>query len=258
MIAYPEPIEKTRKRKRGGDSDFEYKNVVIAQAAPRRSGKSYWNVQYLENYIDEFDFVYIMCPSAEFNEDYDRFEKKKNVYFIYEVSSAAINKIFTEQCDCMRLVKKLNKLRQEKILNNTRPKQYRCPNTLVLLDDVVDSNVISFRSSVDKIAERGRHINLTCIISSQRMSAISRSIRINADYFMIFEPHSYTEIEKFLEEFVPIRYRSEFKNEICEIFKQDEYAFILMNFIKKYRDRRISVSNTDDFFEDKYQVIKFD
>ncbi len=61
--------------------------------------------------------------------------------------------LFRRQAKTMRKVRAIERGEiesDEKVL---------CPDTLLILDDCVDSGVVSFRGSVDKIAERGRHVS---------------------------------------------------------------------------------------------------
>jgi hypothetical protein len=129
-----------------------------------------------------------------------------------------------------------------------------CPETLVILDDCIDSNLFSFRGTVDKIAERGRHINLSGVVSSQRISAISRSIRINSDIFLIFCPYQARELEQFVEQFVFRDQRKAIYETMREIFDVP-YRFLFVDNLEKNMRKKLKTSIAQDFIKDKYRTL---
>jgi hypothetical protein len=130
-----------------------------------------------------------------------------------------------------------------------------CPRTLLILDDCIDSGVMNFRGTVDRFAERGRHINISTIISSQRISAVSRSIRLNSDYFIIFSPYSISEMEQYLEQFVPRDRRKETRIHLLEVF-ETPYQFILLDNAEKNPSKKLKVSNADWFVKGQFELLK--
>lgn len=246
-----EPIEASNPIKKRKDDGFKFANrSVFTLAAPRRSGKSYFIREYLKKYEHLYDQIFIMCLSLEFNGDYDDYTGEKYTK-IADVTGKTIDDLFTTQEEAMRETNKLNeKFEYEKL----KRKKFRCPETLMILDDAVDSGVLKFEGSVDRVAERGRHIGLTLIIAAQRITSISRGIRINSDYFFIFKPYSISEVERFLQEFVSYKERSSFKEQLKSYFEK-EYQFILVDNVCKFADR-LKLSNTHDLMKNKYELIK--
>lgn len=227
-------------------------HFVMCLAAPRRSGKSWYIVNYIKQNKDKFDHIRIFSPSLDVNEDYDELKDYKNLQLINEVSEASINDVFKE---CYWSKKETKKKNSETGLAMNNKRKYRAPHVLVILDDIVDSNVVHFGGSADKYAERGRHVNITVIISVQRITAISRSIRLNSDYFVIFDPLAITEVERFLDEFIPHRHRKTFRDEVIPLAFSEEYRFILVDATSKRE--RYKLSNTDDLLKGKYELIVF-
>lgn len=127
--------------------------------------------------------------------------------------------------------------------------ELECPNTLLVLDDCVDSGVIQFKGAVDKIAERGRHIRLSTIISSQRLSAISRSVRLNSDYFIMFSPYSVSELEQFLEQFVSKKDVKELRVKISAVFEKP-FWFIVLDNAEKDVTKKLKKSNANKFLKE--------
>jgi hypothetical protein len=205
-------------------------------AAPRKSGKSYLVKEMLKNgLLDHFDHVVIMCPTLEFNKDYADFRKNKKVSLIHNVTERAVNELFTRQAACQRRVLR-------------RDDGEKCPKTLLILDDCIDSNVIRFGGVVEKFAERGRHIGLSGLVCTQRLSAASRSIRLNSDYILIFSPYSVSEMDQFLEQFVGRDERKTVRAATRRVFKKP-YQFIVLDNADKNISTKLKTSNAEDFIK---------
>jgi hypothetical protein len=197
--------------------------------------------------LDPYEHVIIMCPTLDYNNDYLEFEKNKKITFLPEVQGIEINELFDKQSKCMKKVR--HRERYEKDL----PK-LKCPRTLLLLDDCIDSGVLNFRGTVDKIAERGRHINLSLIISSQRISAVSRSIRLNSDYFIIFSPYSISEMEQYLEQFVSRDQRKEVRQRLLDVFEVP-YKFVMLDNTVKNPALKLKTSTAERFIADQIELL---
>ena len=228
-------------------------NFVMSICAPRKSGKSYLIGEMLSNgLIDAFDNVVIMSPTIKFGDDYERFESNEKVTLISCFDADDINTLFEDHERCMTEVREIAK--EIKSKKRKREEAITCPRTLLILDDCIDSGVMSFHGVVDKIAERGRHVEISLIASSQRQSAISRSVRLNSDYFLIFSPYSVGEMEKFLEEFVSKSFRSDLRDKALKIFEQ-EYQFIVLDNSEKDISKKMKFSNAHDFINNKLNSV---
>lgn len=235
---------------------FPFKeNCVMTITGPRGSGKSYLTAHLLEKpeFIKKFDLVVIMSPSLDVNEDYhtvflEKLKERKILYYIVQVTSEKIEDVFDDMYKNMKEVRALKRRRIKDVQRS------RCPSLLLVLDDIIDSNVVNFGGSVDKIAERGRHVNITAIICSQRISAVSRSIRINSDYFFIFPPHNQSEVERFLEEFVSRAHKREVWDACDTIFSQ-EHHFIMIDNSSKYNEK-IKHGTTQDLLNNSLQSLQ--
>lgn len=223
----------------------------MSMAAPRKSGKSWLLAEALKaQWVDRFDYIFIISPSLEVNGDYDEFRKYDHVYLISNVTQNIIDSIFER----MRVVKQECVQRERDIELGYQEDPLTCPETLVILDDCIDSNLFSFRGTVDKIAERGRHINLSGIVSSQRISAISRSIRINSDIFLIFCPYQARELEQFVEQFVFRDQRKAIYETMREIFDVP-YRFLFVDNLEKNMRKKLKTSIAQDFIKNKYKTL---
>ncbi len=93
------------------------------------------------------------------------------------------------------------------------------------------------------------------IVSSQRLSAISRSIRLNSDYFVTFSPYSVSELEQFLTQFCSKANWQELRLKIAEIYTKP-FEFILLDNSEKDVTKKLSHTNADDFIKGKRTTIE--
>jgi hypothetical protein len=217
-------------------------------AAPRKSGKSFFISKLLSSPLEStYDKIIILCPSIDFNQDYDRFRKNDKFKLLSEPNRDVIDGTF----------ERLSELKNEEIEKKRLGIKLteRAPRVLIIFDDCIDSGLFNFRGGVDKIAERGRHVNLSCIISSQRISAVSRSIRINSDMFIIFVPYAAREMEQFIEQFVFKDFRKTMVTKLLEVFSKP-YQFILLDNQEKNILSKLKTSNADDFMKNKIKIIE--
>lgn len=239
-------------------------HFVMVLSAPRKSGKSHLVKNMLKSgLLDKYDHVVIMCPTLEFNDDYEHLRNHEKVKLIHSVSASVVRELIDRQESCMRDVQAIKRgLKQPfKItldiedVTEEAEIEVECPSTLLILDDCIDSGVIRFGGVVDRLAERGRHFKMSTIICAQRHSAISRSIRLNADYYIIFSPYSIAEMEKYLEEFVSRDVRRNLRNTLNKIF-EIPYHFVLLDNSERNPKKRLKVSNADDFIEGRIEPIE--
>ena len=213
---------------------------VMSIAAPRGSGKSFL-VRHLLNddnfYRGVWDpsYIWIMCPSLEFNDDYadlgipfeDEIHKVSDVNKMID----EVNTLFDRMADCVK-----------------EHKQKNTPQVLLILDDILDSPLLNFKGVVDKISCRGRHVHISVILCSQRISGISRTVRLNSDMFLIFAPSNYSEAEQWLLQFVAKKNKKKMEALMEEIFDTPFNFIVLNNQKRRIKDRlRIRFSEIINF-----------
>jgi hypothetical protein len=134
----------------------------------------------------------------------------------------------------------------------------RTPHVLIIFDDVADNAIIQFHSIVDTLAVRGRHMNISVIVASQRLRSISPVIRINTDHCFLFAPYSFAEIQKFVEEFVAKQRRPMLFKKLEDIYNE-KHSFLLLdnseylqkNKLKQVKDGKLTVINLDETMKPK-------
>jgi hypothetical protein len=205
-------------------------HFFLSVIGPRRSGKSVLIKKLLkENLKNRFkkNNVIIICPTMEFNNDYDDFKEAQKFSII---DNTLVSELIDEQS---RLIKTYGK--------------GRTPSVLLILDDCADSNLMSFRGIMDTIAIKGRHMKISCILTSQRLSAVSRTIRLNSDYMIIYSPYNISEVQQFLNEYCMKEYQKNLSNIMIDVFREP-YQFIFINNLEKDQTKKI-LKNFDNVLE---------
>lgn len=220
-------------------------------SAPRNSGKSFLlSTMMRAGCFDHFDYIFILCPSLDFNDDYWEFHTDKRVTFISEPCREVVEEIFQQQVKVKRML--VARRRHQDPTQHSTP--LFMPKTLVIMDDCIDSGILNFRGSVDKIAERGRHLDISSCFCVQRSSALSRSIRLNTNYFIIFAPYAVAEMEKFLAEFVSKDKQARARSLFATVFEKP-FQFIVLDNNEKGVYQRIKESNAYDFISGRWDIL---
>ena len=219
--------------------DFEFKPpFTMVVGAPTDSGKSYLLIMLLRRiFVDMFDTIYILSGSIHLNTDFDEFENVNNVILISHPTTQDLDNIIDEQELC----------KQETLLKNKQAgrTKFRCPRILVYLDDILDSGVARFTGAADTIAARGRHMEISMVVSTQRIKGISVVLRDQSKYIFIFELLQ-GEIEKFMNEFVPRSQRKPLVSYMTKVFRK-YWQFLMIDTRRK--GNKIFDSNADDIVE---------
>lgn len=127
-------------------------------------------------------------------------------------------------------------------------------NILIIMDDVVDSGVLTFHTAIDTLAMRGRHANVSVICNSQRIAPVSVNVRDNSDLLILFCPFSVQEFESAIDKFIPKAYRKKIRAKLEEIFDVD-YEFLIIDNTKKSIYEKMGQSNADAFIKNEIKYF---
>lgn len=244
-------------------------SFVFTIAAPRGSGKSHLVKESLKaGLLKKFDKIHIMSPSLSFNDDYEEFFNDKRVYLHMTPSQDDIRKIVEEQAHLVRddvmkrrsktfetgkLYRKAENINSDVFKEIKKPK--KPPRILIILDDCIDSGIVDFKGVTDLLAERGRHLLISLIGITQRLSAMSRSIRINSTYISLFRPFSISEIEQFLEQFISKYNRKHLFSVVNSIFSEKYVFLIVDNKGNTPLNERFKIGTADDFITNNMKIV---
>ena len=102
------------------------------------------------------------------------------------------------------------------------------PTTLIVLDDIISSDFKkTTTNSINSIATRFRHYELSIMIFTQSFKAVSNMIRSNATDIMIFRQQSSTELEKVREEYEDLAPTNFMK--YYDIAHSERYSFLYID-----------------------------
>ena len=203
---------------------------IFSLIGPRGSGKSTLVKRFLnEQFIYKFQYIAILSPSLHLNTDFDFMEDYSNVYLFHNNFKSVINEI-------------INTMENYKTKDKSSKIQ-----TLIILDDcLTENNVLRFKG-LELLATRGRHMNISIVVTSQILKCISNKIRENSDYILSFGSNSYSELEKFLGENFSKLDLKNIRLKLKEIFSQ-KYNFIFIDNHQQLDDK---------MFEGFHNHIKF-
>lgn len=205
-------------------NDFKFMTgFVMVLVGARRSGKSTLIKELLNGpFKKRFkpENIFIICQSLEFNDDFKEYSLARK---FHDADPSIIQAIIDEQTF---------------VIKNYGKK--RTPEILLILDDTADSNLMNFNGVCDMIAVRGRHILISIVCTTQRLSAVSRTIRLNADYLIFFSPYNLSELEQFIEQYVLKQDRREIMKKISETF-EEPYQFIFVDNSEKSQKKKLKI-----------------
>jgi hypothetical protein len=147
---------------------LEILNRCLCLCAKRNSGKSVLLKYIVQANKHLFDSIFVICPSESINKFYSDIVPKTHIFEEYS-------------CEWVEaLMKKMTEI------NSKKPKD-QATKVLLILDDICsDANLHSGKdaSSLKKIFTRGRHMNITLLMTQQYIYHIPPICRSNCDYFL--------------------------------------------------------------------------
>jgi hypothetical protein len=109
-------------------------------------------------------------------------------------------------------------------------------HVLIICEDLADEGSFNNSKLLQRIAFRGRHALVSIIVSSQKLSSISRGVRINSTYIAAFRP-SGSEEEWYYNEFIPKRLVKQAQVVFNKVW-DEPYQFLLIDRLTKDPNRR--------------------
>ena len=165
-------------------------------------GKTHYLLDFLEkNYKGYFDYIFLICPTFIRNKTYQDWKYKDD------------EKLFTIPCDHDQVEDFLKYI----------SKTFAGTNSLIILDDCACGQTVKNRTSeLVRLAFSGRHDNLSTIVITQKITAISQSFRENIAMLVTFDTPSSKVWQTIMDEFLDVS--KEELNEIVSQLKRNKYA----------------------------------
>ena len=214
---------------------------------PSKSGKTLALISMiLEQYRGCFERIYFFSPSINVDDGWRPVKKyieeemkvptdREQVYF-EEWDEAALRQIIRQQ----RRVTETSKQMQMK----------RLYQILIVVDDFADNPNLHKRtgdSALDTLFVRGRHFQISTVVSTQKLRLISNAVRVNAQFFCVWRLRNELELDSLLEELTALLPKRELEA-MYEEAVREPYSFLYI-YLLNPRDQMFHIR-----FERLFQV----
>lgn len=232
--------------------DYPFTALLVG---PTMSGKTYLAKKLIDHEFEKnFDFIYILSKTLRFNPQWDKYARNPKFKFYPKPSNDLLTEILEKQQSCQERARIENA--QRTASGNSQGVVSVCPSVLLVLDDILDSDAVNFAGVCDTIAGDGRQCQLSLLILTQRMSKISRTIRLQARYIFVFKVIS-SEILRFAKEYMAYKSTREIERTMRRVF-QRQYAFLLaVNSGSMAYLMSLGHSEANEFVQKKFVTVLF-
>ena len=186
--------------------DFSILNKTISLVAKRNSGKSVLLKYLVEQEIENFKKIFVICPT-KFNGFYDDWIESNCIFENYDEEWVE------------KLISKMSNLNKNKT-NDT------ADHILLILDDCCSDTKFHASKSIKKLFSRGRHSFISIIITCQMLHHIPPLCRNNSDFLLVGQLNNQN-IDLLCDEFRTGLEKKEFK----AMYKRltTDYSFLIIN-----------------------------
>ena len=139
-------------------------NKTTAIVAKRNSGKSVM-LKWMVSTCKKFDKIYCICPTEVVNHFYKDFVPDNCIFEIW-------NESWVEA-----LIAKMSSVNSGKMVDERK-------NVLLILDDCCSDTNFHSSNALKKLYARGRHINISIIITVQYLNTLPPICRSNSDWLI--------------------------------------------------------------------------
>jgi len=143
--------------------NFTIVDKTIGLIAKRCSGKSVLLKHLVEAEKHKFNKIFVICPTERINRFYKDITDDECIFDNY-------NEIWMN-----KLIDKMTEINANKSAKERK-------HILLILDDCVSDHNFHQSPTIKKLFLRGRHINISLLITTQYIYLISPSMRNNLDY----------------------------------------------------------------------------
>ena len=144
-------------------NNFTIVDKCIGLIAKRNSGKSVLLKHLVNSEKHKFHKIFVLCPTEKINRFYSDIVSDDCIFDNYD--EKWMNKLIEKMTE----------------INANKPTKER-KNILLILDDCVSDHNFHQSPTIKKLFLRGRHINISLLITTQYIYLISPSMRNNLDY----------------------------------------------------------------------------
>ena len=208
-----------------------FRSIVLG---PSGSGKTILlQNMILDIYKNCFSRIYIFSPSIDVDSTW--IPVKEYIEKEMKVQNTKEDPIYFDHYDPESLHKIIDT--QHKVIEYMKKqKQKTLYSILVLVDDFADDPSFSRHSKIlHALYTRGRHNSISTITATQKFTAISPIIRVNATELFIYRLRNNRDLETFIEEVSAITDKKTLL-EIYNLATHDPYSFLFVNLRAKKKN----------------------
>ena len=144
-------------------NNFTIVDKCIGLIAKRNSGKSVLLKHLVNSEKHKFHKIFVLCPTEKINRFYSDIVNDDCIFDNYDEKWME------------KLIEKMTDINANKSKNERK-------HILLILDDCVSDHNFHQSPTIKKLFLRGRHINISLLITTQYIYLISPSMRNNLDY----------------------------------------------------------------------------
>jgi hypothetical protein len=208
-----------------------FRSIVLG---PSGSGKTILlQNMILDIYRDCFSRIYIFSPSIEVDSTW--LPVKHYIEHDMKVPNTKEEPIYFDHYDPENLHKIIDT--QHKVIDYMKKQKHKkLYSILVIVDDFADDPSFSRHSKIlHALYTRGRHNSISTITATQKFTAISPIIRVNATELYIYRLRNYRDLETFIEEVSAVVDKKTLL-EIYNLATTEPYSVLFVNLRAKDRN----------------------
>lgn len=220
------------------------RSIIIG---PSGSGKSLLLQNLITNgYAGLFERIYIFSPSIDIDSTW---QPVKN-YIKNNIKLAKDEQVYFNSYNVADLENIINK--QYKVVEYLKSNNYEfAMQILIIIDDFADNPKLTHDSNIlNSLYTRGRHLNISILISSQGFKKISPLIRKNITHLMLFRIRNQADLDAIIDELSAL-YNKKTLLKIYETATKEKYHFLYINLVEMDKeniffinfDKKIIVNN---------------
>ena len=196
---------------------------------PSKSGKTVALISLiLEQYRGVFEKIYIFSPSVNIDDGWIPVKKyieqdlgvntEKEQAYWEDWDEAALRGIIQRQ---RKITETSKKLEMKKLYQ-----------VLIILDDLADMPQLHKpNGALDTLFIRGRHMQISTWVSSQKLRLISAAVRVNQQFLCCWRLRNQHELEAVIEELSALLPKDKLRR-IYEQATRDPYSFLFVYYLK--------------------------
>jgi len=206
-----------------------FRSVILG---PSGSGKTILLQNMILNiYKNCFSRIYIFSPSIDVDSTW--LPVKKYIEDEMELKESDKEKFYFDHYDPNDLQNIIDT--QHKVIEYMKKKGHKkLYSILVVVDDMADCASFSRHSKLlHSLYTRGRHNSISTITATQKFTALSPIIRVNATQLFVYRLRNYRDLETFLEELGALMKDKKKLLEIYTLATEQPYSFLYVNLLAK-------------------------